>query len=191
MCVSPGPPQSVWEYNDNNYGNEDQGDRLFLKMTRAIAELAHSNCNACQPQPLPDPPTQARVRKPEQFDGSDTHKLCTFFVQCELNFQDRPQAFAMGTAKVVFAMSYLTGAALEWFEPDLLRGPHACHPPWMDDYAEFTFELERNFGPHNPIGDAEHQLASLSMKDGQCINRYIIEFNRFMSQVCGYGKGAL
>src|SRR4029077_15917892 len=58
-------------------------------------------------------------------------------------------------------------------------------------YAEFAFELERNFGPHNPVGDAEHQLASLSMKDGQRINQYTIEFNRFASQVCSYGEGAL
>ena len=76
--------------NDDDYGYEDQGDRLFLEMTRAITELARSNHNARQPQPLPDPLTQARVRKPDQFDGSDTCKLHTFFVQCKLNFQDRP-----------------------------------------------------------------------------------------------------
>src|SRR4029077_3511943 len=33
--------------------------------------------------------------------------------------------------------------------------------------------------------------ASLSMKDSQRINRYIVEFNRFASQVRGYGEGAL
>jgi hypothetical protein len=61
----------------------------------------------------------------------------------------------------------------------------------MDDYSEFRNELTHNFGPHDPVGEAEHQLASLSMKDGQRINKYIVEFNRHALQVRGYGEGAL
>src|SRR6266705_4670820 len=164
---------------------------MFLQLTQAIADLARSTHTVHQPLPPPDPPHQTKVREPDQFDGSDTRKLRTFFVQCKLNFQDHPHAFATDTAKVVFVLSYLKGAALDWFEPDLLCGPQARRSPWMDDYSEFVFELERNFSPHNPVSDAEHLLASLSMKDGQRINRYIVEFNRHASQVRGYGEGAL
>src|SRR6266571_2123169 len=164
---------------------------MFLQLTQAIADLAHSTHTVHQPLPPPDPPCWTKFRKPDQFDGSDTCKLHTFFVQCELNFQDCPCTFATDTMKVVFALSYLKGAALDWFEPDLLCRPQARRSLWMDNYSEFVFELECNFGPHDPVGDAEHLLASLSMKDGQQINRYIVEFNWHASQVRGYREGAL
>jgi len=95
-------------------------------------------------------------------------------------------------ARVTFTQPYLKGMALKWFEPDLLNStnPHACLL-WMDNYAQFVSELKSNFGPHNPIRDAEHQLDNLSMKEGQKINKYVVEFNCLTGQVHGYGDGAL
>ena len=61
-----------------------------------------------------------KVCEPDTFDGTDPMKLRTFFIQCELNFQDQPKAFQTDRVKVTFAQSYLKGMALEWFEPDLL-----------------------------------------------------------------------
>ena len=82
--------------------------------------------------------------------------------------------------------------ALEWFEPDpLLAEDPALQPLWQDDFKEFILELQTNFGPHDPIRDAEHQLDHLSMKDRQQINKYIMEFNRIALQIRGYGEGAL
>ena len=82
--------------------------------------------------------------------------------------------------------------ALEWFEPDLLNVSHPnAHPIWMDSYHQFVSELKSNFGPHDPVGDAEHQLDNLSMKEGQKINKYVVEFNCLTGQVHGYGDGAL
>ncbi|KIK75876.1 hypothetical protein PAXRUDRAFT_18606 [Paxillus rubicundulus Ve08.2h10] len=77
------------------------------------------------------------------------------------------------------------------FEPDLHMEDLDLHPLWMNDYHKFLLELQTNFGPHDPVTDAEHQLDNLSMKDSQCINKYIVEFNHITSQVHGYGNGAL
>ena len=105
-------------------------------------------------------------------------------MQCELNYQDRPKAFRTDCAKVTFVQSYLKGMALEWFEPDLLlMEDPALRPLWMDNFREFVLELQTNFGPHDPIRDAEHQLDHLSMKDGQHITKYVVEFNRIASQI--------
>ena len=61
--------------------------------------------------------------------------------------------------------------ALEWFEPDLLHsGDPATCPFWMGD-----------FGPHDLVGDAEHQLDALVMWDGNRINKYVVEFNHLAS----------
>ncbi|KAG6329167.1 hypothetical protein ID866_9923 [Astraeus odoratus] len=93
--------------------------------------------------------------------------------------------------KVGFALSFLKGIALTWFKADLLDTIPGADPAWADDYSEFVIELTTNFSLHNPVGDAKHQLDNLLMKDGSCINKYIVKFDHLATQVCGYGEGAL
>jgi hypothetical protein len=113
-------------------------------------------------------------------------------MQLELNFQDRAKAFRSDRAKVTFAQSYLKGMALEWFKSDLLLlDDPALRPLWMNNFKEFVLELQTNFGPHDPAGDAEHNLDHLSMKNGQRITKYVVEFNMIASQIREYGEGAL
>ena len=134
----------------------------------------------------------AKVREPDTFDGTDPKKLRTFLVQCKLCFQDRPKAFRQDRAKVTFAQSYLKGMTLEWFELDLLDpGSPAQRPRWMDSWIDFITELQKTFGAHDPVADAEHQLEHLVMKDSHRVMRYIVDFNRLVSQVRDYGDGAL
>ena len=76
--------------------------------------------------------------------------------------------------KVTFALSYLKGTALDWFEPLLTSG---LNPAWLDNYSNFVLELRKNFGPHNPEGEAEADLENLRMPDNQCIVKYLIDFN--------------
>ncbi|KAG6326272.1 hypothetical protein ID866_12817 [Astraeus odoratus] len=61
--------------------------------------------------------------------------------------------------------SFLKGIDLTWFEPDLLDAIPGTDPTWADDYSEFVIKLTTNFGPHDPVSDAKHQLNNLSMKD--------------------------
>ena len=48
-----------------------------------------------------------------------------------------------------------------------------------------------NFSPHDPVSDVEHHLDNLSMLDNHKITKYIVKFNHYVSQVHGYGEGAL
>ena len=48
---------------------------------------------------------------------------------------------------------------------------------WMENYKELVLELQMNFGPHDHVGDVEHQLNHLTMKDSQCITKYMVKFN--------------
>ena len=132
-------------------------------------------------------PTRTKVRKPDVFDGTDTRKLQPFLVLCTLNFRDRPDAFSSDSAKVTFALSYLKGTALDWFEPSLTSGES---PPWLDDYSEFIAELKNNFGPHDPEGEAEAELENLRMRDNQHIVKYLVDFNRLAARV-QWGDSAL
>ena len=42
----------------------------------------------------------------------------------------------------------------------------------MWNYQAFLSKLEDNFGPHNPIGDADKSLNELQMKKSTCIVKY-------------------
>ncbi|KAG6325997.1 hypothetical protein ID866_13092, partial [Astraeus odoratus] len=178
---------------DNNDGGDDDvpdpdaEDNPLLALTNAISHLSH----ATRHRPKDSGAVHTKVHEPDTFDGMDPKKLHEFLVQCELNFHDRPQVFHLDSWKVGFALSFLKGIALTWFKPDLLNAIPGAEPAWANDYSEFIIELTTNFGPHNPVGDAEHQLDNLSMKDGSHINKYIIEFNCLTTQVCGYREGAL
>ena len=72
------------------------------------------------------------------------------------------------------------------FETLLQMEDPALNPAWMNDFKVFVLELQTNFGPHDPVGDVEHQWDHLSIKDGQCINKYVVKFSWIASQVWGY-----
>ncbi|KAG6326542.1 hypothetical protein ID866_12547, partial [Astraeus odoratus] len=172
---------------DDDTPDPDAEDNPLLALTNTITRLS----NATRRRPKDSGAARTKVREPDTFDSTDPKKLREFLIQCELNFHDRPQAFRLDLQKVGFALSFLKGIALAWFEPDLLNAIPGAEPAWAEDYSVLIIELTTNFGPHHPVGNAEHQLDNLSMKDSNRINKYIVEFNRLATQVRGYGEGAL
>jgi hypothetical protein len=110
---------------------------------------------------------RTKTREPDTFNGSDPRKLQPFLHQCYLNFQDRTDAFSSRSVKVTYALSYLKGTALDWFEPMLLEGDLIDEPTWLSDYEEFVSELKVNFGPYDPEGEAKTELENLQLHDGQ------------------------
>ena len=184
----PGPPSIPLPNSPAPSNNMPTPDPLllFVQAVQALTRVTLASADRDSSS------GKTKVRKPDTFNGTDPRKLRTFLVLCELNFQNCPKAFATDHTKVTYAQSYLRGMALEWFEPDLLNAsnPNTC-PIWMDNYHQFVSELKSNFSPHDPVGDVEHQLDNLSMKEGQKINKYVVEFNRLTGQVRSYGDGAL
>ena len=184
----PGPPSILLPNSPAPSNNMPTPDPLllFVQAVQALTRVASASADRDSSS------GKTKVCEPDTFNGTDPCKLRTFLMLCELNFQNCPKAFAMDRTKVTYVQSYLRGMALEWFEPDLLNisNPNA-RPIWMDSYHQFVSKLKSNFGLHDPVRDAEHQLDNLSMKEGQKINKYVIEFNHLAGQVCGYGDGAL
>ena len=117
---------------------------------------------------------RSKVQELDVFDGSDTRKLWAFFVQCQLNFNSKPQAFQTNASKVNYAISYLKGTMLDWFKLGLMSDNPL---DWISNYSKFTSKLKHNFGPHNPKGDTENVLKALQMKDNQRMVKYLVDFN--------------
>ncbi|KAG6326883.1 hypothetical protein ID866_12206 [Astraeus odoratus] len=152
----PDDPDNDNGDNDNNTSNPSIKDNPLLVLTNAIS---HLSC-ATRHRPKDSGSVHTKVCEPDTFDSMDPKKLCEFLIQCELNFHNRLQAFHLDSQKVSFALSFLKGKALTWFEPDLLNTIPGTEPAWADDYSKFIIELTTNFGPHNPVGNAEHQLVN-------------------------------
>ena len=150
-------------------------DRFFAQALNAIAQNL-----APAPAPIPRP-EKVKVREPDTFDGTDPLKLRDFLVSCNLHFRDRPAVFASDEKKILFILSYLKGAAMSWFEPGLMDVTNSAH--WMWDFAVFINELETNFGPHDPVRDAEKGLYSLRMKENSHIIKYNVEFWKLAARV--------
>ena len=121
-----------------------------------------------------------KLREPDTFNGSDANKLHTFIFQCSLHFQDWANIFSNDLAKVTYALSFLTGSALGWFEPAPFEG---LSPPWISDWDLFHHELETNFGPFNPVGEAEANIEILTMPEASRASTYFMEFNWLASQI--------
>ena len=160
------------EPDDENTAAED--------LTHAIRLLARSVKSDREKDSI-------RVREPDPFDGSDPKLLRVFLIQCRLCFQAKPGSFKSDSAKVNYALSYLKGMALEWFEPGLISEEE---PDWLNDFSEFRDELTTNFGPHDAVGDAEDELEALKMRDNQRITKYNSLFNRYAALV-DWGHSAL
>ena len=188
-----GPPDPDDPDDDDNGNNDDNEDDpedpedpedpdqvAAEELTKAIQLLAKSVKSDWEKD-------SARVREPDSFDGSDPKKLRVFLIQCCLNFQAKPTSFRSDSAKVNYALSYLKGTALEWFEPGILSDEE---PDWLNDYAEFREELTSNFGPHDVVGDAEDELEGLKMRENQHITKYLTQFNRLAALV-DWGPAAL
>ena len=130
----------------------------------------------------------AKVRDLDLFNGSDLKKLRGFLLECKLNFQAQLKAFQTENAKVNYAMSFLKGMALDYFEP-FLDTPDD-KPDWLKDYELFVKELLINFGPYNALADAEVELNTLIMKDSHKAMRFFVNFFR-LSTLCNYNNRVL
>ena len=77
---------------------------------------------------------KAKAKELDTFDGSDPHKLTSFLLLCNLYFHDN-SSYADDDTKVTFALTYLCGMALDFFEPALSR---------LDDWSAFV-HFQNNF----------------------------------------------
>ena len=120
-------------------------------------------------------PKLAKAKEPDTFDGSDPKKLNNFILLCNLYFRTNP-SYEDDATKVTFALSYLRGLALEYFEPSILDSDET--PDWIDNWSAFVRTLRIQFGPIDPTADAEDSIDNLKMQENQHIVKYNVEFTR-------------
>ncbi|PPQ86309.1 hypothetical protein CVT24_006444 [Panaeolus cyanescens] len=178
----PGPRRSRSASRGQSESNDDRLVNILEKLLDRSSRPASTSSDV-----------KSKVREPQVFDGKDRNKLHTWLTLMAINFNDRPKTFASDEKKVNFAISYLSGTALDWFEPGIMAkiNGQRC-PKWVYDYSEFVRILKQQFGPWDPEEDAEEQLENLTMGEKADINVYQTEFSRIMARLPeNYGEAPL
>ena len=85
--------------------------------------------------------------------------------------------------RINFALTYLRGSALDWFEPTLLNPDGDEDAYWLYDWSAFVSELEENFGTIDPKAEAASELDNLKMKENGKILQYNVSFNTLASKL--------
>jgi hypothetical protein len=179
-----GPPRRPDLINPDGQVNDAEANRVLLDTALTFRDVLLAfgqQVNA---------PRSARsnLRAPDTFDGSDPSKLAPFLTSCYLHFSERPQDFSTDDDKIFYIISYLRGSAQLWFSPNLYNT--AVIPAWDGNFPLFIQELSLNFGPHDPVGDAEDKLRLCRMKTGDRIATYIIAFDQ-LALLTDFGDSAL
>ena len=160
-------------------------------LTTVLAMLAQLIQQQSASRTTPSPNSERHnVREPDQYDGTEPHKLRSFFTQLGLVFKARPRTFDTDEKQVIYAISFLKGTPLQWFEPYLLETNSPNPPDFLSDYQIFQEELRVNFGPYDVTESAEHDLENLHMSDNQKIAKYVTQFARLATQT-RWGHDAL
>jgi hypothetical protein len=131
-------------------------------------------------QNLVAPPrsTHTASKAPDTFDGSNPSKLTTFMSQIYLHITEHPQDFPTD-GEDFYIRSYLRSTAQQWFQPKIFAGGQVPILHWDGNWTLFVQELVSNFSPHNPFGDARIALEMLTMKPGDQLATYQLDFNTY------------
>jgi hypothetical protein len=161
----------------NSSGSDEPAPQPDQTLANTLKLLADKIGDMSQPRPSK---SKVQQRVPDVFDGTDPAKLDTFVFQVSMYMACRDTDFPDQESRVTFALSYLKGVPLDWFQGEVSRvmtdGENLS--AWFSSYPAFTAELHRLFGPRDPVNDATNALEALKYKDSTKAARYIIEFNR-------------
>ncbi|KIY46283.1 hypothetical protein FISHEDRAFT_75784 [Fistulina hepatica ATCC 64428] len=153
----PGPPPQGATPPDINHPG----------LNEALSTLSDALCTIRVDKKLLAGSSHAKLRAPDPFTGKKLEALKTWITQIMINVS---QAYNSSeeSAKVFHTLSYLTGSAIEYFEPDLMLGTD--DPLWLNNFNLFLEVLAKNFGPIDPLGEAMDQISHLSMQSSNWVS---------------------
>ena len=158
---------------DNQTDETDPMERLASVFADALVKVS-AKSGAVSLKSTTEYSKGPDARLPDKFDGSKADHLRPFLSQLNIVFLNHPKRFSTDRSKVLFAGSFLTGTAADWFEP--IIDESSRESLMLDDWILFKDRLTKIFGDPNAVATAEYNLHSLEMKDSEGISEYITRF---------------
>jgi len=117
------------------------------------------------------------------FNGRSPDELRAFIFQCQIYFRACEEDFQEDTDKIFFAISYLRGIALDYFEPYINEPDPFQDFDFLDSWSAFVQKLSNTFGSYSPEDDNENAIVSIPFPhDGKAVN-YFIQFTKYQNRI--------
>jgi hypothetical protein len=165
-----------------------------VSQRQVIPELMQGQTNA--PSYIPNstlllhpPPKHLKLSPLEKFNGQQD-KLHEFLARCHCQFLYEPECFPNDTKKALWAGTYLSGPAYNWFRPIFaaFQATPTSPPPEFSSFVTFESSLKSMFGNPNEVTFHERLLTTLQQTGPA--TEYITQF-RLSQSFVGWNDEAL
>jgi Retrotransposon gag protein len=126
-------------------------------------------------QPVP------KILQPDPFTG-DRLELDTYLTRCQHVFLTQPSLFLTEQQKVLYAASYLKGAAYSWMKPlvqEYAKG--LIVPVEFTSFQQYSESLTRMYGDPDIVKSITRELNALGQTSS--VSAYASEFRRLQAYV--------
>lgn len=123
------------------------------------------------------------VKEPDPFSGGNPNELRAFLFQCQIYFRACKGEFKEDSEKIFFAISYLRGIALDYFEPFISEADPSQSFDFLEEWPAFVQKLSNLFGSYSSEDDDEDAImAILFPTEGKAVN-YFIQFTKYQNRI--------
>ena len=123
------------------------------------------------------------IREPDSFSGSRPDELWAFLFQCQIYFRASEGKFTENSKKIFFAISYLRGIALDYFEL-FITEPDLFHSlDFLEDWLAFVQWLFNVFGLYSPEDDDKDAIVAIPFTHDGRATDYFIYFVKYQNQI--------
>ena len=123
------------------------------------------------------------IKKPNPFSRGSPDELHAFIFQCQIYFCVCDKEFNNDAEKVFFAISYLRGIVLDYFEPFINKSDPNHNLDFLEDWLVFVQKLSNIFGSYSLEDDDEDAIVSIPCPhNGKAIN-YFIQFAKYQNHI--------
>ena len=171
----PQDPDPGDDGEDNN--DDDNAEVSNQELRKAIVALAKGKA--------PDTPRKRtpKAREPDPFDGTSATALRVFIFQLQIYFNTCKSQFSSDEERIYFAISYLRGAALDYFEPFINEPDPTKNYDFLTTWKAFSQKLTNLFGSYSPEDDAEDAITAIPFPDNGKATKYFIDFAKYQTQI--------
>ena len=123
------------------------------------------------------------VKEPDLFSRGSLDKLRAFIFQCQIYFHACEGEFLEDTERIFFAISYLQGVALDYFEPFINEAKAYQNFDFLEDWSVFVQKLSNLFGSYSPEDDDKDTIVAIPFPNDSKTVNYFIQFAKFQNQI--------
>lgn len=124
----------------------------------------------------PTPAKEPRLSDPDFFNGNRSH-TSTYLTQVKMVISGNPSRFPTEKSKILYAASYLRGAAFSWIQPHL----DSITSPLILSFENFAQGITNQFGQKDDKSTAERDIYSLRQTGS--VSSYATDFTRISSRL--------